>query len=279
MIKVLGPVEVPGFGAFSADNDPRCNCPQVIYTLENIASRPLATIKTDRKAFLGPMMQAMIQKAYAAPKQNWPGLFQVFIKSINEKHTLIYSFDPDIQKAVEQANVGGRVVDYPNDYFMVVDSNLGGAKSNLFITEEIEDMITTSGNNVKHDMTLTYKNPAPPSNCNLEAGQLCLNGVYRDYVRFYLPKGAKLGEYLGFEADTVKSYEELGKTVVEGFFKLQPQLQSKLKLSYEVAGVNTSPYSILIQKQPGKKLPKYSLIFNNAQKQDFELAGDKEIKF
>jgi hypothetical protein len=33
LIKVLGPVDVAGFGTFTTENDPRCNCPQVIYAL------------------------------------------------------------------------------------------------------------------------------------------------------------------------------------------------------------------------------------------------------
>jgi hypothetical protein len=35
----------------------------------------------------------------------------------------------------------------------------------------------------------------------------------------------------------------------------------------------------LIQKQPGKKKPKYTLLYNNEAKQEFELTGDKEVKF
>jgi hypothetical protein len=239
----------------------------------------LATIKTDRKAFLGPMMSGMIAKAYSAPKQNWPGLSQVLLTAIAEKHLLVYDFDEATQTAIEQANIGGRVRETPGDYFMAVDSNFGGAKSNLFITEEVEDNITPGPDSIQHQVTITYKNPAPPSNCNLEAGQLCLNGTYRDYFRLYLPAGTKLADTLGFEAETVRTYEELGKFVVEGFFKFNPQSQAKLKISYAVPNTSKNQYSLLIQKQPGKKKPKYTLLYNNEAKQEFELTGDKEVKF
>ena len=55
ILKVLGPIGVPGYGGkFSADIDPRCDCPQVIYELENIITRPTYEIREGRKSILGP---------------------------------------------------------------------------------------------------------------------------------------------------------------------------------------------------------------------------------
>src|SRR5262249_15740330 len=49
LMKILGPVEVPGYGTFTAENDKRCDCPQIIYELSNIITRPTPYLRTDRK--------------------------------------------------------------------------------------------------------------------------------------------------------------------------------------------------------------------------------------
>lgn len=279
LIRVLGPTDVPGFGTFTAEIDPRCDCPQVIYELEDYATRPRAYIRTDRKAFLAPMLQTLLLKAYGSPKNVWPQLFEVVINNVIQKHVLFTMFDEEVQAAAEQVNIAGRINEYDGDYFHINDTNFGGAKSNLFITEELEHEITLKDGQVERSVEVTYKNPAPASNCNLEAGQLCLNGVYRNWVRFYLPLGAEITETLGFEEGSVKTSQDLGKTVVEGFFKFPPESQSKIKISYTIPYAPENEYKLLIQKQPGKKAPKYRVTFDNVERQEFELLTDKEVVF
>lgn len=279
LVRILGPIDVPGFGTFTAEIDERCDCPQVIYELEDYATRPRAYLREDRKAFLAPMLQTLLVKAYGSPKQVWPQLFQEVVKNVMEKHVLFYMFDETAQTAAEQVNIAGRILDYDGDYFHVNDTNFGGAKSNLFITEEVEHEITTTDTGVTRAVTVTYKNPAPPDNCNLEAGQLCLNGIYRDWVRFYLPLGSEVIQTLGLEDESVKVSEDLGKTVVEGFFTFAPQSQAKIKIEYTVPYQPQDQYKLFIQKQPGKKEPKYTVTFNQVERQEFDLKTDKEVVF
>lgn len=278
LVTVLGPVEVPGYGKFTSEIDPQCNCPQVIYQLELLADKPLATIKEDRKGVIAPLLQTILLKAYGSPKNAWPGLFQTGIRNITEKHVLFYMMDNVEQQAVEGVNIGGRIKDYEGDYFHVNDANLGGAKSNMYIEEEVAQEVTVNNDGtLTKKVTLTYKNTQPGSNCNLEAGELCLNGVMRDVVRLYVPKGSKLKEALGFEVE-VETKEDLGKTVFQGFFELRPQNQGKLVFEYTVPIKADKEYRLLIQKQPGKKKPKYTITVNQEHQEEFELATDKEIK-
>ncbi len=274
IIEVLGPIEVPGYGTYSAENDPRCNCPQVVYELEALADRPLATLRENRKGVLAPMLQTILIKSYGAPKQIWPNLFQAVIRNITEKHVLFYFYDPKEQEAVELINVAGRIRDFEGDYFHLNDTNFAGAKTNMFTTSEVEQSIEISEGKITKSVTVKYQNPFPPSNCNLEAGELCLNGILRDYVRLYVPKGSKLIEALGSEVE-VETKEDLGKTVFEGFFTLRPQGQAKLFFRYEVP-YTQSVYRLLIQKQPGTQNFKYTLITPQG-KEEFELSSDREV--
>lgn len=281
LVKVLGPVEVPGFGTFSAENDMRCDCPQIIYSLSEIADRPTNYIRENRKGILGPMMKSILSKAYGSPKEKWPELFTIGWKNIEGKHVQFYFFDPKNQTAAETVNAAGRVITTPeaSDYLLVVDTNLAGAKSNFFINQKVEHNVELPQNGMlKHTVTITYDNPFKPSNCNLEAGQLCLNGKLNDWVRFYLPIGAKLVDSRGFDEGSVKESEDLNHRVVEGIFSLQPQSRAKIELSYAIPYSDTKNYSIYLQRQAGTEDVKHIFVVNG-QDQEVTLTKDQKFTF
>jgi len=286
LIKVLGPIGVPEFGNFSAENDPRCDCPQVFYELERYADKPVGTLRTDRKGVIGPLMHSILLNIMGSPRKKWPEFFNVTLSAIQEKHLLFYFFEEEIQKGMEALNASGRIKEYGGDYLHINDTNFAGAKSNMYIQETVEQKIEIGpdGEIIK-TVTIDYKNPAPPSDCNLERGELCLNGLYRDWVRLYVPQGSELIDSRGSEVE-VKTYEELGKTVFEAFYGLTPttalrplgktQLVFKYKLPFKAE--KGSEYKLLIQKQPGTYGYEYHL-FLDGQEESFELKTDKELNF
>ncbi|MFH2085388.1 MAG: DUF4012 domain-containing protein [bacterium] len=280
ILKVLGPIGVGGYGGtFSAENDPRCDCPQVIYELENIITRPTYEIREGRKSILGPLMNSMLANMMGSPKAKWAEFFNIFTASIKEKHLLMYFRDPEKQNAVEVLGAAGRINDYGGDYLHINDTNFAGAKSNMFVTQEVETIINIAADDsLTKKLTLTYKNPRPGDNCNLEAGKLCLNGLLRDWQRIYVPKGSVLKSALGYEVDMTTT-EDLGKTVFEGFFTLAPQSVKKLEVEYTVpAGVVTgSDYKLLVQKQPGTKPIKTTITVGSGKPKVYNLDSDQEI--
>ena len=275
ILKVIGPIGVGGWGNFSANNDPRCNCPQVVYALEEIADRPVGTLKVGRKAVLGPLMHSMLANAMGSPKHLWPKLINVALDAIKQKHLIFYFMDEPTQKVAEDFNAAGRIKPYAYDYLSINDSNFGGAKSDMFITRDVEQEIENANGTVTKTVTINYNNPYKGSNCNLEAGQLCLNGTYRDWVRLFVPKGSKLISVIGSEVKE-KTSEDLDKTVFEGFFTMRPQSSSKIVFKYELPQLDLSPYKLMIQKQAGLPTIKYTIIYNGNQTL-VNLDGDKEL--
>lgn len=280
ILKVLGPIGVPGYGGkFSAENDPRCNCPQVIYELENIITRPTYEIRPGRKSILGPLMNSMLANMMGSPKSVWPQFFTIFTDSIQQKHMLMYFKDPNMQNAAEVLGAAGRVNDYAGDYLMVNDTNFAGAKSNMFVQNEVEQTITVNGDgSLTKKLVMTYKNPRKGDNCNLEAGLLCLNGILRDWQRIYVPSGAVLKNAQGYEVDMTTS-TDLGHTVFDGFFTLAPEGVKKLTVEYTVpAGhVTASDYKLLIQKQPGTKVVKHTITVDGGTPAVYSVDSDTEV--
>ncbi len=275
ILKVIGKIGVGGWGNFGPENDPACDCPQVVYALEQIADRPVAGFRTDRKAVLGPLMHSMMANAMGSPKHTWPKLINVVLDAIKQKHLLFYFIEDKTQLIAEDFNAAGRITPYTFDYLHVNDANLGGAKSDMYIVREVEQDIEKSGDTVTKTVAISYNNPRKGSNCNLEAGELCLNGVYRDYVRLLVPKGSKLISVVGSEVKEQVS-EDLDKTVFEAFFTMRPQSSSKIVFKYELPPLDLSTYKLLIQKQPGTPSIKHTIIFNSNQT-IVDLNEDKEV--
>jgi len=218
----------------------------------------------------------MMANAMGSPKHTWPSLLNVVLNSIKDKHLLFYFYDPKTQLVAEDFNAAGRIKDYQYDYLHVNDANFGGAKSDMFITREVEQEIETSSDGkVIKTVKINYNNPFKGSNCNLEAGQLCLNGNYRDYVRLYVPKGSTLISVTGSEVKEQTS-EDLGKTVFEAFFTMRPESSSKIVFKYELPQMDLSTYKMLIQKQPGLPTIKHTILFNGSQTV-VSLDTDKEL--
>src|SRR5690606_37536206 len=107
IVEILGPVEVPGYGTFSAETDPRCDCAQIIYVLSEIIDRPTPYIRENRKGILAPMMQAIIQKTYATSRDKWPLLAESAWKGIEGRHVQFYFFDEQLQAAARSINAAG----------------------------------------------------------------------------------------------------------------------------------------------------------------------------
>ena len=93
----------------------------------------------------------------------------------------------------------------------------------------------------------------------------------------YVPKGSELITAEGLEK-TENPYEDLGRTVFAGFFKLRPEGVSKVTLKYKLPFKVSKEYKLLIQKQPGTDGFLYTVNVGK-QTEEFKLKTDKELKF
>lgn len=277
MIDVLGPLEA--FGTkFTADKIDACACPQIIYELERYADEPTAFEKTGRKGIIGVLMQQMMTKTFEAPKSKWPNLLGAMLTSLNQKDLLLYFHDQTVQQAVERVNFAGRLYQYDGDYFAINETNFAGAKSNLYIQESVKQVIKKDKDDKLHKkVTIEYKYPRRGDDCGLERkGGLCLAGIYRDWIRIYVPKGSTLIKSSGTEV-RISASEELDKTVFEGFLTIRPEGTAKIELEYTIPAKVGDQYKLLIQKQPGAPPNTYEIEAFGKKQKAFPLDRDKEL--
>lgn len=284
ILNVLGEIQVPGYGGYSNNIVEVCNCPQVVYELESFADLegPIVWSENEpgkivfappnydnRKKIIGPMMNTILADTLSLPTSKMPALFEAIARSFFEKHVMLYMFDSNVQGALESFGIAGRVKNYEGDYLMINDANLGGRKSNLYVTQEVEqDVDISADGQVIKTLTITYNNPMRHDGW--------LNSVLPNWVRVYVPQGSELIDFSGVE-EKEEAYEEFGKSVFAGFFQLRPQGVSKVTISYKLPFRIDGEYGLFIQKQPGKDAPLYTINLGEIR-DEFFLRTDKEIR-
>lgn len=275
MLTIFGDTEVGGL-VFSAKTDQRCDCPQVIYQLFDIVDRPVGYVKENRKGILGDLMYALFYRALGfSPSRYWGTLAQTMYKNMQEKHILLNFKDNEIQKSVEKLNFAGRINDYKGDYLHINNVNFAGAKSNLFVSETILSKSDEKNGKIEREVTVNYRNPYPHSDCNLERGGLCLNATLRNWVRLYVPKGSKLVEFQG-STKKVETYDELGKTVFEGYLEVPTEGKATIVVKYTLPeSVKAKDYSLLFEKQPGVTSQEMEVKLNSKSLYKGPITADK----
>jgi hypothetical protein len=278
MLTIFGDTDAGGV-RFSAQTDKRCDCPQVLYKLFDMVDRPVNYIKENRKGILGELMYALFYKAIGfSPSKYWGTLAQQMFKNLQEKHILLYFIDKDLQTSVEKLNFAGRVRSYQGDFLYVNNVNFAGAKSNLFVSVSINSKTKTNdAGKVTRIVTVDFRNPYPHSDCNLERGGLCLNATLRNWIRVYVPKGSKLVEFKGSQKK-VQAYDELDKTVFEGYLEVPTQGKATAILEYSVPSQLSNNYKLLVEKQPGTDNQKLKVEVDGKTKYDGILDVDKEMR-
>ncbi len=278
MLTIFGDTEADGV-RFSAKTDKRCNCAQVLYQLFDMVDRPTPYLRENRKGILGDLMYALFYKAIGfSPSKYWGTLAQQMYKNLQEKHIQLYFVDPALETAADKLNFAGRVKNGKSDFLYIVNVNFAGAKSNLFVSETVNSKTKTDGGKVTREVSVEYRNPYAHSDCNLERGGLCLNATLRNWIRVYVPQGSQLVNFQG-SLKKVQTYDELGKTVFEGYLEVPTQGMAKVNVAYNLpANFGSNNYSLYIEKQPGTDKQKYKVDINGRLAFDGILDVDKEIR-
>ena len=217
-------------------------------------------------------MQQILARSVGADVEKLPQLVETIARLANHKHIMFYMHDDNTQKALSALNWTGQTKSVDGDYLHINDSNFAGGKSNLYVKQTVTQEINPQKDGiVKKKITVEYKNDQPFG--------IWLNGINRDYVRFYVPKGSTLLSSKGSESQVTTIEDDLGKTVFEAFIQVRPQNTRKLEIEYTVPYKPDGQYKLMVQKQPGAKDFHYKIKLNGKGVADFNLEQDREFKF
>ena len=277
IIGVLGEINLPDFSEkITADN-------LFIKTHEN-TNQDFFPGSTQKKDFLSSLFKSMMGEITAQKNiSNWD-IVQVLFQSFQQKHLQIFFTNSAFEQVIKDIGWAGEMkntdcgINCFSDYLSLIDANLGVNKTNYYVEKNIEDKIYFQKNTIQHAMTIKYKNNSPISDEKI-------GGVYKDYLRIYLPKDAQIVEtnlnnqLLKISTDPIATKSavlqaESGNLISVGvLIDVRPETEASLTLVYTqplIVSNNPFTYQLSLIKQAGTQADKVSLNFNYPETWNFK---------
>jgi hypothetical protein len=201
LLKITGPIVLPDYGV-TLNTD---NFVEQVQAASTISLSPV----NKPKQVLADFFPVLLQKLSELPAGQLPQVLENLQNSLNSKQLVAYSRDPQLEKQLKDFNWSGSVMPSDRDYLLVVNSNLGGTKTDLFIDQDIR--LKTSINDkgeIIDELILTRTNRLPKLD----------KAVNSDFIRIYAPAGSVLLSNTGFD------YVDLQANKPQNGMKIDPQV-------------------------------------------------------
>ena len=158
----------------------------------------------DRKAFIGKMASAILQKVLSNGRIQLDGLSKTLVQALEERHILVQLDDPAMAGLVSRRGWDGAVVPGEDDFLFVVDANVGYTKTNAVLERRIGyDVDLTDPTAPEAVLTVQEKNNASAGvSCQVMQAQgvsrdemyYAIDRCYWGYLRVYKPARTTLLE-------------------------------------------------------------------------------------
>lgn len=231
---------------------------------------------TQKRDFLGSLGRELFAKVQNSSAADLIKLAQAAEAALAQKQLLLYLHDQEGQKQLLAQNWAGSLFSpvltgadakpVLADYNFWVEANLGINKANYFLSRQIKQQLTVLKNKeVLAVTTVNYQNQSP--------ADAWPGGVYKSYVRQYLPTGAGLvsvkldGNRLNLTRDVDVS--TAADKLVLGFSVSVPVKGSlEAEITYRLPGSladknKSSRLAVVVPKQPGIIADPLEVIINH----------------
>ena len=286
LIGLLGPIEMADYGRTITQEN-------FLFETQKIVELEYDRALNKPKAFIGDLAPKLIERALGGDGQLFLSLVDQLGTGLAQKEIQLFFTDDELQRAALTHGWAGAIVPATKDYLMVVDTNLGGGKTDGIIEEQIHlDVTIAEDGQIENTVTISR------THHGIEGALFTgVNNV--DYVRLYVPKGSELVRASGFsipderlfenpeeewivdddieyqaatftrqEESGTDVYEEQGKTVFGNWIQTAPSETSKVTFTYRL------PFTLTEEKtgwaQSMKKLMGVS------ETQDYTLVVQKQ---
>ena len=240
LIEATGPISVPSYNVTITSAN------LVQETVKLIELNP--TPGQERKTFLSVLAQAEFQKLVTLPPAQWPLAVKQVQKAIAGRHLQIYMNDAPAQAFISQLGADGSLVTTQNDFVSVVDNQLGQTKVAIYVDRKFSDKVTVnSDGSTQHQLTLTYHNNGSVTDT------ATFGGTFKNYLRVFVPPGAKLVKETGFTSEFQQGTES-GAAVFQGWAAVNAQTSLTVNLTYTVPvqkGTKSNEYQLFWRKEAG----------------------------
>jgi Protein of unknown function (DUF4012) len=201
LVEATGPVTVAGSDTVITANNAVDSFRNAFNIQEGQSNREWFQ---NRKAFLSTFSAAIRQKIESEPASvDMVTLAQNMITAINARHLQLFMVDETVTAVLTQLDWDGRLENPAGqDFLLVLDTNMGFNKTNLYIERSIqyEVDLATPSQPAAH-LTVTYRHTGPSSEeaclqwvsyADAPTYQEVADQCYFNFLRVYVPLGSQL---------------------------------------------------------------------------------------
>ncbi|MCR4314317.1 MAG: DUF4012 domain-containing protein [Candidatus Uhrbacteria bacterium] len=194
LIGLLGPIEMEEYSRTIDEEN-------FIFETQKIAEYEFDKEVNTPKAFIGDLAPKLVEKMIQKSSEDFLAVVDYLNTGLTRKDLQLYLADQELERQILAQGWGGEMKQTQGDYLMVVDTNLGGGKTDGVIQEHADLHV-----DVSQDGTIT--NTLTISRTHFGIQGLLFTGVNNvDYLRVYVPKGSTLLEASGFSIPDQSLFE------------------------------------------------------------------------
>lgn len=274
MLDLTGPIEMPEYDTVVDSSN--------FYDITQAQAERKYDDTRESKKFIADMTPRLLDKLFSVDAETLLPVMQVVYDGLEQKDILLYFNDQFIQHEFSERGWTGELKATSGDYLAVVNTNIGGGKTDAAIQETIHHQADISADGSVVD-TVTITRLHTGTSVDQFANVKSVN-----YLRLYVPAGSELITAAGFtqpeaslflpvaagytqDADLAavtgevvvdgvtqtRISQEFGKTVFGNWIQTEPGESStvtiRYRLPFKVERTSWTPgrYSLFVQKQPG----------------------------
>ncbi len=196
LLAITGPVELPAYGVtIDADN--------FVTTAQDQVEKKYDLRTNDPKRFIVDLIPVLADRLSALPGDAYPALLSALARATSLGDLQIWSGDETVQRKIVDLGWSGSIPESDGDFLELVNTNVGGGKTDGVMTERIRDRVTVAPDGtatVTVDVTRTHG--GTPSDAFTGTRN-------RTYHRFYVPRGSTFLSAAGFSTVPAEEYQKL----------------------------------------------------------------------
>lgn len=214
-----------------------------------------------KKDFLTVLTKHLFQSIVNAQSATIEPLGAAVFNGLRNGEITVYMYAAELQRVFVSVGWGGTILTPPCpqqlvlascyvDRMYAVEANVGVNKVNPYIRRKASHNIVLDANTAVHTYTVTYENTAASVTWPL--------GIYKNYLRLYLPRNSQVNSVVIDEEPVPPSrltFSADGENSIVGVYLEVPiRSTATVKASYTVTmGSNAGDftYAYFVQKQPG----------------------------
>ncbi len=182
----------------------------------------------DRKAVLGRLGTALVDKLKHLPSSRWGEALDLVSQSFERKQIQAYAEDRKTLATLDANGWTGRAASTNGDFLWAIDANLAALKTDGVMAKSITYSLDARhpGEAPLATVTFDYVNTNKKIDWRYTR--------YRSYTRLYVPEGSELVSSSGGQGAT-DVFKDLGKTVFGSFWTIEPGDRGTLTFTYRVS--------------------------------------------